>query len=321
MTNQSPRQIESARLLQLQLSPTKRRSLLRRLAWVEALTGSQYQAAAVPMRACEVQVGSVLLVGGKVTKCAVNGTTVTLHTNSGTFADNGVEVQTLLAGDLVAVYRSSVMAQRIVIKPSQVRAIIDATFPDYRGPKAAVVIQATAEYRDIDLNWSGGSITYLKALRVQALATPGDTSPFQVIDLRTVWGSGQGYKGAIPCDVMLVEHVISCGHDLGIRCVVSPDSQFLPRLALPVPVELTDEEVFILSAHAQLKSSHREQAYLECVALDPDGKEGCFAAVVRIKAALTARGLLSANKLGATSITNDGRNALAVLPAERQVRL
>jgi len=215
----------------------------------------------------------------------------------------------------------------ITVRPADIRAIIDATYPDYKGPHAKVEVRATAEYHDYDLNWSGGSITYLKALRVAApdetLKVLTNIGAFQVIDLRTVWGSGQGYNGAIPADVMLVEHVISCGKDLGIRCIVSPGSQFMPRLSLPAVVELSRDEVIVLSAHKQLKGgAYRQEAYeRENYARSRfPGTQGRLQ-VASIVADLANRGLLKVNKAGASQITVEGKNALESLPADRKVRL
>jgi len=220
----------------------------------------------------------------------------------------------------------------ITVRPADIRAIIDATYPDYKGPHAKVEVRATAEYHDYDLNWSGGSITYLKALRVAApdetLKVLTNIGAFQVIDLRTVWGSGQGYNGAIPADVMLVEHVISCGKDLGIRCIVSPGSQFMPRLSLPAVVELSRDEVIVLSAHKQLKGGHyRDDAYAraaEGVHYGPGPrppKAFSDKTVAQVIEALAARGLLKVAKNGASQITVEGRNALESLPVDRKVSL
>ncbi len=212
------------------------------------------------------------------------------------------------------------------VRPADIRAFIDATYPDYKGPHAKVEVRATAEYHDYQLNWSGGSITYLKALQV---AAPDSTAGFNVVDLRTVWGSGQGYKGVIPADVMLVEHVISCGKDLGVRCIVSPGSQFMPRLSLPSVVELSRDEVIVLSAHAQLKGGHyRDEAYARAAGGNNHYGPGpappkAFQTqtVLQVVEALAARGLLKVNKAGASQITVEGKNALESLPADRKVSL
>ena len=195
--------------------------------------------------------------------------------------------------------------QSIAIKPGQIRPIIDATFPEYRGPKASVRIQATAEYSAADLSWQDGSKTEVKALR-------NINGELVVADLNTIaMTNTASFYGVIPPDFMLVEHVIFCGKDLGIRCVVSPDSVFLPKL-LPAPVELTDDDVFVLSVHAQLKSGYRK----EVVDRRMNG-----AAYYNTTCELVKRGLLSINKLGASQITIDGKNALAALPSHRQIRL
>jgi len=84
-----------------------------------------------------------------------------------------------------------------------------------------------------------------------------------------------------------------------------------PKL-LPAPVELTDDEVLVLSVHAQLKSGYRK----EVVDRRMNG-----AAYYNTTCELVKRGLLSVNKLGASQITIDGKNALAALPSHRQIRL
>lgn len=198
-------------------------------------------------------------------------------------------------------------AQSIAVKPSEIRAIINATFPDYRGPKATVRVQATAEYTASDLLWQDGSKTEVKALRAITIEGTDCTyiAHLQAVELRTA------HSGVVPRDMILVEHVTFCGKDLGIRCVVSPDSVFLPKL-LPAPVELTDDDVFVLSVHAQLKSGYRDEAY------------GCHRfsnTIGAVTDALAKRGLLSVNKLGASQITVDSKNALAALPSHRQIRL
>jgi len=196
-------------------------------------------------------------------------------------------------------------AQSIVLKPSEIRPIIDATFPEYRGPKASVRIQATAEYSAADLSWQDGSKTEVKALR-------NINGELIVADLNTIsMTNTASFYGVIPPDFMLVEHVIFCGKDLGIRCVVSPDSVFLPKL-LPAPVELTDDDVFVLSVHAQLKSGYRKEAV---------DRRMNGAAYYNTTCELVKRGMLSINKLGASQITIDGKNALAALPSHRQIRL
>lgn len=231
----------------------------------------------------------------------------------------------------------------IVVRPSDIKAIIDASFPDYKGQKATVRIQQTVNYNASDLTWQDGSKTEVVALRCFT-QTEGDNAheaslarrnekqhyPFYTIELTTIYPwSGQSLGGPIPADVMLVEHVIFCGKDLGIRCVASPDSQFLPRLSLPVVVELSRDEVVVLSAHSQLKGGHyRERAYAEAACIPYDapwaGAVGpCFKmqSAWQVHTNLASRGFLKVNEAGASSITVEGRNALESLPADRKVRL
>lgn len=226
---------------------------------------------------------------------------------------NSLTTQTAAQIDNVALPQTNTLAtgssRTITVRPSDIKAIIDATFPDYKGQKAAVSIQPTASYDAADLTWQGGSKTEIVALRVGAGGT------FQIMSLSVLspW-SGQSWGGPIPADIMLVEHVIFCGKDLGIRCIVSPDSQFLLRMSLPAVVELSRDEIIVLSAHAQLKSGHyRDEAYQRAGMDVPQLKPSIEM--------LAYRGFLKVNKAGASSITVEGRNALASLSADRKVRL
>lgn len=200
------------------------------------------------------------------------------------------------------------MSTTIAVKASDIRPIIEAAFPDYRGNKASVRIQESIEYTAADLTWQEGSKTEVVVLRWNG-------GSFDALDLnRTFRSENTRIGGKIPDEAILVERTIFCGkYYAGIRCVVSPSCVYLPKLKLPQPVALTEEEIFVLSAHQQLKSSHRVTAY-ERSALT-------YGQLNVAVDSLISRGLMKRNKLGATQITNEGKNALAALPMDKQIRL
>lgn len=88
-----------------------------------------------------------------------------------------------------------------------VKRVLAATFPEYRGRK----VKARAWLRPQVLSnyWDGGTRSFYKAVRIEdgAIADFGTDNPFvrsthEPVDL--------------PAGVLLVEHVIFCGKDLGI---------------------------------------------------------------------------------------------------------
>lgn len=195
----------------------------------------------------------------------------------------------------------------IAVKFSDVRLFARVAFPDYKGTRASVRIQPEAVYTAADLSWEEGCRTEVRAVRQNA-----DSLELEAVALGTV--EGQGYRGAIPRDVVLVEHSVACGHDLGLRFLVSPDSIYLPRLMAAPAVELSSEEVLMLSAHVQLKGGrHRTEAY-ERAGVSPS-------AVTVTIADLVARGLLRISAVGASTITIEGRNAVGALTADRRLLL
>jgi hypothetical protein len=184
---------------------------------------------------------------------------------------------------------------------AQPSTLLPPSDPGSEPHKARVEVATQRSYSSADLCWSGGSKTDVKALHQTATG-------LESIDLVAVspW-SGQSWGGAIPDDVMLVEHRIFCGKDMGITCIVSPTSAFLPKLTLAPAPTLTAEEAMVLTAHKSLISSYRPEAYARAGIRQ--------AQLATLVAALADRGLLKVNKAGSSQITNEGKNALAALPA------
>ena len=95
----------------------------------------------------------------------------------------------------------------IKVKRSEVRDIIDATFPEYRGRKIRVVFEDTMCFWDT--NWGGGTRNVYKSL-----ASDGRTASLNV---PAPWVNViEGQSTFIPRDALVVEHSIFCGKDAGI---------------------------------------------------------------------------------------------------------
>lgn len=93
----------------------------------------------------------------------------------------------------------------------EVKALLKATYPDYRGRTIKLEVQDTYYMHDY---WTGGSRTYVKAfdLGTGKIAGHNADNPFE----RQAHASFP-----IPDGVAMVEHVIFCGKDCGIRVIVN----------------------------------------------------------------------------------------------------
>lgn len=89
-----------------------------------------------------------------------------------------------------------------------VKRVIAATFPEYRGRK--VKAQYWRGPRRLENYWDGGTRSYYVAIRIEdgAVADFGTDNPFHQSAHEPV---------DLPSGVLLIEHVIFCGKDLGLR--------------------------------------------------------------------------------------------------------
>ena len=105
---------------------------------------------------------------------------------------------------------------------STVKAIIKASFPDYRGRK--VYVDPSDRPVDVRSYWSGDSRDYFTVVdmrTLRAVGVPQNGTPYE--------GGPISQDGVIPpVGYAIVEHSFFCGKDAGITIHVHPDS--MPRL-------------------------------------------------------------------------------------------
>ena len=112
----------------------------------------------------------------------------------------------------------------IKLRKKDIAEIVAAAYPDYTGRKFKLTFQKHYYMSDY---WSGGSRTYVTAFQLQEgdlrMSTPSEavSNPFNK-EAHTEFD--------IPKDVALVEHTYFCGHDLGIRVVVHPETILVAKL-------------------------------------------------------------------------------------------
>lgn len=107
------------------------------------------------------------------------------------------------------------MNQRIKVRKAEVKEIIKATFPNYRGRKFVVEFAERVTFHN--LNWSGGTRNVYKGI-----ASNGKTVAMAV---QAPWAEPrEGATIDVPVDVLVVKHTEYCGTDLGITIYAHPSN-------------------------------------------------------------------------------------------------
>lgn len=106
------------------------------------------------------------------------------------------------------------MNPRIKVRKAQVKALVDVTFPEYRGRSFQVEFTDTVTF--YDTNWGGGTRNYYRAVRLDN----GKVGSFPSF---APWNNPiEGKRIELPENVVIVAHVIFCGQDLGLRFYAHP---------------------------------------------------------------------------------------------------
>lgn len=111
------------------------------------------------------------------------------------------------------------------VKSSQVKVIINATFPEYR--KRKVCIEVTRTVKFYDLNWSGGTKNTYRACTVNGNLIPSKVN----MNSPAPWNNQfEGREVEIPKNVVVVCFSYFCGQIVTMTIHVHPDN---------VPAQLT----------------------------------------------------------------------------------
>jgi len=103
---------------------------------------------------------------------------------------------------------------KIKVSKSTVKPLVKATFPEYRGRTFQVEFTPTVTFHDT--NWGGGTRNYYKAVRLE----DGKVGAFPNF---APWNNPiEGKRVELPEGVVVVEHAIFCGQDLGLRFYANP---------------------------------------------------------------------------------------------------
>lgn len=102
--------------------------------------------------------------------------------------------------------------QTLKVKRSEVKKLIEVTFPEYTGRKIA--IEFTERVSFWDTNWGGGTRNSYAAVSERGHARLNVPAPWNnPVDGKTI---------DLPTDVLIVVHKIFCGHDLGLTIYAHP---------------------------------------------------------------------------------------------------
>lgn len=109
------------------------------------------------------------------------------------------------------------------VTKKEIRPIVMATFPDYKGRKFTV--HACSHMKLWDLNWSGGTRNVYIAVQRKGMAT------CRVVPQAPWMETREGVAFALPTNAVVVRHTHFCGKDLGITVYVHPSMmpQLLPE--------------------------------------------------------------------------------------------
>jgi hypothetical protein len=99
------------------------------------------------------------------------------------------------------------------INKAQAQPVLSKTFPDYKGRKFSVEFVNSVTF--YDTNWSGGTRN-----KYAFLASSGETATFNA---PAPWSNPvEGKTVELPENVIIAEHTIFCGKDLGITFYMHP---------------------------------------------------------------------------------------------------
>jgi len=100
-------------------------------------------------------------------------------------------------------------------KDQSIKAILKATFPEYRGRTISVDFTPAITFHDT--NWGGGSRNQYHAI--------GLNGESQRLSVNAPWANPvEGKRIDMPTTALIVKHSIFCGHDLGITIYAHPQN-------------------------------------------------------------------------------------------------
>lgn len=111
----------------------------------------------------------------------------------------------------------------IAVTRKEVNPIVNGTFPNYKGRKIRVCPSESVTLSD--LNWSGGTRSQYRAVTLDGIPA-GNIDRYNQV---APWlNPVEGLSVAIPQGIVVVEHTMFCGKDIGLRIWTNP--QDMPKL-------------------------------------------------------------------------------------------
>lgn len=105
------------------------------------------------------------------------------------------------------------------ITRKEAKPIIAATFPEYRGRR--INVKFSKEISFWDTNWGGGTKNTYKALNMETSKVGAFYAPAPWIN------PVEGVTIELPENVLVIEHSMFCGHDLGLTIHAHPSREIM----------------------------------------------------------------------------------------------
>lgn len=115
------------------------------------------------------------------------------------------------------------MFNAIAVKRAEVKPLVEATFPEYRGRKFQV--EAACQVTLYDLNWSGGTRSVYRTCTTEGRYIGSSAKA----NAAAPWNNAaEGQRVPVPQGAVIVKHSEFCGKDCGLTIYIHPED--MPKL-------------------------------------------------------------------------------------------
>jgi hypothetical protein len=189
-----------------------------------------------------------------------------------------------------------------ISKPDEtILSIIRASFPSYKGKKIKVSMNPPTR---LNSYWDGGSKNSFVFVNLDSLKSLDVHSNHPFFEQERP----RDLPNGLPPRIVLVEHSIFCGKDMGITIYARAEDI---TASLPAPIELTEKEKAVLYYSRAIKNTYGGEKNIRFKKALENGFVESWEDWISLLESLRDRGFLRKNY----SITPEGMNAIGSFSA------